>query len=414
MATFKILKRSKGTARTGEIKTSHGIIHTPAFLPVGTMATVKALDSQDLNEIGVEAVLANTYHLHLRPGEEIIKKQGGLAKFMAWNGPACAGRPTMTDSGGFQVFSLGIGGDVKLLSAKGRSSSGRKDGPRERPASPKTASRGGDIAPMVIKINDRGVVFRSPFDGKLTSLTPESSIKIQEDLGADLIVGFDDLESPRANYEETKKSLERTNRWLARSKKAHHKKDQLLYGVTHGGRFTDLRLESIKFVDQNFSVVALGGAHQDKQNMYEIVELTTTNSDPQKPRHMLGVGEIDDILNIISLGIDTFDCVIPTRLARMGEIFVSPPIGNLKNRFRFNITKGQWASSSLALDKNCACMVCENYTRAYINHLFRTRELLAYRLATYHNVYFFTKLMEKVRTAINDGQYAKLKGRWLK
>lgn len=386
---FKIVSKSRN-ARAGEIDTLHGKILTPAFFPVGTKGTVKSLTGKQVKEIGPQAVLANTYHLHLQPGENVVAKLGGLSKMMDWNGP------TMTDSGGFQVFSLGIGLEkpgVKFLKEKTEEFEGRK--------------------PRLNKITEEGVEFQSHIDGSKHKLTPESSIAIQEKLGADLIVSFDDLESPTFDFEETKKSFELTKRWEIRSVKAQKRKDQLLYGVTHGGQFEDLRKESAKFVDENFDAIALGGAHSSKKNLYEVIDWTVSVSTPGKPRHLLGIGEVDDIFEAVERGIDTFDCVIPTRLGRMGHVFVSPPTGNVKNRFRYDITKLKFATDKKPIDPKCDCYICQNYSRAYINHLFRSRELLAYNLATYHNVYFLTGLTSQIRESILAGKFAKLKKAWI-
>ncbi|MBI2032185.1 MAG: tRNA-guanine transglycosylase, partial [Candidatus Levybacteria bacterium] len=267
--------------------------------------------------------------------------------------------------------------------------------------------------PRLNKITEEGVEFQSHIDGSRHKLTPESSIEIQEKLGADLIIAFDDLESPTYNFEETKKSLELTNRWELRSKKAQTRSDQLLYGVTHGGQFEGLRKESAKFVDKHFNAIALGGAHRNKQNLYEVVDWTVSNVDEGKTRHLLGVGEVDDIFEIVERGIDTFDCVIPTRLGRMGHVFAYPPEGNVKNRFRFDITKSKYAKDQRPIAKDCQCYVCKSFTRAYINHLFRSRELLAYTLATYHNVYFINNLTHQIREAIIDQKFAALKKAWI-
>lgn len=385
---FEIIsKEKKSKARAGIIKTPHGDIETPSFIPVGTKAAVKALSPRDLKEIGAQIVLANTYHLLLKPGADTIKKFGGLSKFMAWNGP------TMTDSGGFQIFSLGVGlehGVGKLL--------------REEVSA---------VKPRLNRITEEGVTFQSHEDGSRHFLSPEISIEIQEKLGADLIIGFDDLESPKYSYNETQKSLELTNRWLIRSIKAHRQKSQLLYGVTHGGIYKDLRIESAKFVDKHFDAIALGGAHKNKQNMYEIIDWTTDVISFEKPTHMLGIGEIDDIFAIIERGIDTFDCVVPTRLGRTGFFFVSPRTGNLKNRFRLSIDKSIFAKDKKPLDESCNCYVCQNFTRGYINHLFRSRELLSYNLLSYHNVYFLVSLTKEIRQSIINGNFSSLKKKWL-
>jgi queuine tRNA-ribosyltransferase len=386
--TFSILKKDKKTkARAGIIKTPHGDIETPMFVPVGTQGTVKAISPRELRELGTQAVLANTYHLHLRPGEDIVKKFGGLAKFMGWNGP------TMTDSGGFQVFSLGIAlehGVGKLL--------------REEES---------EARPRLNKITEEGVYFQSHIDGSKQFLSPETSIEIQEKIGADLIIGFDDLESPKHTYEETKRSLELTENWLIRSKKAHKRKDQLLYGVTHGGTFQDLREKSAKFVDDNFEAIALGGAHKNKQNMQEIVEWTIAKISEEKPRHMLGIGEVDDLFELIERGIDTFDCVVPTRLGRTGFFFISPPLGNMENRFRTDIDKPQFIQDQKPLDPNCKCYTCQNFTRGYIHHLFRSRELLSYTLLSLHNVYFLVNLTKQIRAAILNDIFQNFKKAWL-
>lgn len=407
---FQIIQKDKGSkARVGKIVTSHGDILTPAFLPVGTKGTVKSLTPEQLKKIGVEAVLANTYHLHLQPGEDVIAKLGGLRSFMNWQSPI------MTDSGGFQVFSLGIGLEkpgVKFL--------------REQLSITNDQLPIEESRPRLNKITEEGVEFQSHIDGSRHKLTPESSIEIQEKLGADLIVAFDDLESPTYSFEQTKKSLELTNRWERRSLKAHlvseavrlqgvalEPRRQLLYGVTHGGQFEQLRRESAKFVNSHFDAIALGGAHKNKQNMYEVIDWSVSELDEDKPRHQLGVGEVDDIFEIIERGIDTFDCVIPTRLGRMGHVFVSPPLGNVRNRFRFDITKSKFAQDKKPIDPNCDCYVCKTYPRAYINHLFRSKELLAYTLASYHNVYFTVNLTNSIREAIIAGKFVDLKKAWI-
>lgn len=387
-----IQKDKKSKARAGIINTPHGNIETPSFVPVGTQGTVKAVSPRDLQEMGAQVILANTYHLHLRPGENLIKKMGGLSKFMSWNGP------TMTDSGGFQVFSLGVGkegGGVKFL----------KNEPKTRDPE--------EVHPRLNKITEEGVTFQSHIDGSTHKLTPESSIEIQEKLGADLIVAFDDLESPKYSREKTKNSLELTNRWLIRSKKAHKNPSQLLYGVTHGGQFEDLRILSAKFVDENFDAIGMGGAHLSKKNLYDVVDWTTDIVSEEKPRHLLGIGEVDDIFEIIERGIDTFDCVIPTRLGRTGFFFISPPFGTSNNRFRADIDKPIYRQDLKPLDKNCNCYACQNFTRAYISHLFRSRELLAYNLLSIHNLYFLINLTKQVRQSILDDNFQLFKKKWL-
>lgn len=408
MSKFKIIKKDKSSnARAGEIYTDHGIVLTPAFFPVGTKGTLKSLTGAQIREIKPQAVLGNTYHLMLQPGEEMVEKMGGLSKMMDWGGP------TMTDSGGFQVFSLGVGLEkpgVKFLKP-------------ETSNQQLATSSEEEARPRLNKITEEGVEFQSHIDGGKHKLTPESSIEIQEKLGADLIVAFDDLESPTYTFEQTKKSLELTNRWELRSLKAHlalqgdalrgKKPSQLLYGVTHGGQFENLRKKSAEFVNKHFDAIALGGAHRNKTNLYEVVDWTIPFLDEEKPRHLLGIGEVDDIFMAVERGIDTFDCVIQTRLGRMGHVFVSPKEGNVKNRFRFDITKSKFARDLKPIDENCNCYVCKAYPRAYINHLFRSKELLAYILASYHNVYFTVNLTNKIREAIIEGNFQNLKKSWI-
>lgn len=391
---FKILKKDrKSKARVGVFKTPHGIIETPMYVPCGTQASVKSLTPEDLKEIGVQIFFGNTYHLHLRPGEKIVKKFCGLGKFMGWSGP------TMTDSGGFQVFSLA--GNKR----RDRYDENDKDGP------------------SLVKITENGVKFRSHLDGSLHEFTPEESIRIQHKLGADLILAFDNCPSYPATKKQVEKAVEQTHKWAIRSLEYHRKEktNQFLYGIIQGGIFKDLRIESSKFIsglalkNEGFDGIAIGGVAvgESKTEMINVLDWSIPYLPQEKPRHLLGVGEIDDVFEIIERGIDTFDCVIPTRLGRTGFVFVSPKEGNLKNRFRIDIQKVKWQSSKLPLDQNCNCYVCQNFTRAYIHHLFRARELLAYRLATYHNLYFVINLTRKIRQAILEDKFSNLKKQWL-
>jgi len=385
---FKIFKEDKKSkARVGVFKTPHGTIETPMYVPVGTQASVKSLTPQDLKETGVQIFFGNTYHLHLRPDENLIDKFGGLAKFMSWNGP------TMTDSGGFQVFSLAGNKRVK---------SSEKD------------------TPTLVKITKDGVKFRSHLDGSLHYFTPEDSIKIQHKLGADLIIAFDECLSYFLTEKEVEKILPRIHDWEKRSldyHKKHSNGSQFLYGVIQGAAFKRLREISSKFITSlDFDGIAIGGvanAGESKKDIYNVVDWVTPFLPDEKPRHLLGVGEIDDVFEIVERGMDTFDCVIPTRLGRTGFIFVSPSEGNLENRFRIDIQKIKWQKSKLSLDLNCNCYVCKNFTRAYIHHLFRSRELLAYRLASYHNIHFVINLTKKIRQAIMDDRFNLIKKEWL-
>lgn len=387
---FQVEKKDKKSrGRLGVIKTTHGEVHTPAFVPVGTVGSVKSLTPQDVRDIGFEMILSNTYHLNLRPGVDILSKFGGLHEFMGWDGPM------LTDSGGYQVFSLGVAMEqgIGKVIRKGEADS--------------------VVKPRLNSIREEGVEFQSHIDGQRLFLSPEKSIEIQEVIGADLIVGFDDLESPNYDHGRTLESLELTERWLMRSKKAHKRQDQLLYGVTHGGEFEDLRARSAQFNNKHFDAIALGGAHRDPDNILEVVQWTIPHLDSEKPRHLLGVGEVEDFFRMIPEGIDTFDCVVPTRLARTGWFFVHPPEGNSKNRFRKIISKAEFAESKEPLSQDCSCMVCKSFTRAYLHHLFRARELLSYRLITYHNLFFYSKLLSAIRSSMADDCFEELRSKWL-
>lgn len=408
MFNFKIVTRdSKIKARVGRFTTPHGIIETPNFMPVATQGSVKSLDSEDLDGIGAQVLMTNTYHLHLRPGEDVVKGFGGLHSFMHWD------KPLMTDSGGYQVFSLGVAqnGDESMSGRLGKfSSADHKTHEIERARLTKSRDQQMKLA----KTDEYGVTFYSHIDGSKHRLDPEISIGIQEKLGADLIVAFDDHESPLWGYEQTKTFLERTHRWELASIQIQKRKDQFMYGVTHGGLFQDLREESALFVDKYFPGIAIGGSYSTKETLYRVIEWTLAQVSNDKPCHLLGISEIQDIFEAVERGVDLFDCVIPTRLSRMGFVFVSPSEGNVSNRFRYDIQKMNWAKSKLPLDKKCRCKVCQSYTRGYIHHLFRARELLSYRLITYHNLYFFNTLMKEIRLSIELGKFSTLKNKWLK
>ncbi len=383
---FKILHQD-GKARSGILETAHGAVETPNFIPVGTKASVKALSNRDLEEIGVQIILSNTYHLMLRPGDEVVKKLGGLHKFMNWD------KPMMTDSGGYQVFSLGVGlqhGGSKVLRkvANGKQGSGNL---RSRP--------------RLNKISEEGVTFQSHLDGKKYMLTPESSIQIQVNLGADLIVAFDDHESGHYNHEETLTSVELTERWAERSLNALKKlkTGQLMYGVVHGGEFKDLRIRSAKFTDKYFDAIAIGGIYHDKKTLNDILEWTVKSVSEEKVKHLLGIGEIENLFDAVDRGIDLFDCVAPTRLARHG--FLYPGI---------NIRLAKYKEDKNPIKKDCSCFTCQNHTRAYLHYLLAAGELLYYRLAAYHNVFFISNLMRKIREAIKEGSFKKLKAKTLR
>lgn len=357
--TFKVTARDKQTgARIGVIRTPHGEIRTPAFVPVGTQGTVKSLTPEELNTLGVHLFFVNTYHAYLRPGIDVIKKFGGLHTFMHWD------KPIITDSGGFQVFSL-------------------------KP-----------------KITDNGVEFQSHWDGTKHVFTPEKSMKLQEDLGSDIHIAFDECAPYPTTRAYAKSAMERTHRWARRSLVAH--KQGALYGVVQGSVYKGLREESAKFISSmDFDGIAIGGVSvgESKKQMVDVLDWVTPLLPEDKPRHLLGVGELPDIFALVEHGIDTFDCVQPTRLARSGVLFI-------KN-IRIDITKAMFRQDTKSVDPSCTCYTCVHFSRAYLHHLFRVRELLAYRLATIHNVHFVICLVQVIREAIKDGKFLELKNQWL-
>lgn len=393
MNNFKVLA-TDNKARYGILQTDHGSIETPNFNPVGTQASVKALSPKDMEEIGVQMVLANTYHLMLRPGVEVIKKFGGLHKFMGWS------RPIMTDSGGFQVFSLGGGleeGSSKVVSKK---SEVKKD----------------EARPRLNQVRDEGVIFQSHLDGSKHMLDPEISMKLQYDLGADLIVAFDDHEY-KDDYEHLKKSLDQTQRWALRSVKSQKKlkSKQLMYGVIHGGTNKELRIESAKFTDKHFEAIAIGGIYGTKMQMYQMIDWVLPHTSEQKIRHLLGIGEVEDLINGSERGVDMFDCVGPTRRARNGSLYICPKCGGKPgSNFCLSISLSRFKSDKDPIDPHCGCYTCLNFSKAYLRHLYFAREILFHSLATYHNIYFITKLMEQIRQSIKNKQFRRLKDFWLK
>lgn len=359
---------------------------------MGTQATVKALSPKDLKEIGVQMILSNTYHLMLRPGVDVIKKLGGLHKFMSWD------RPIMTDSGGFQIFSLGGAleeGASKVVSKKEKT----KEMPR----------------PRLNKITDEGVIFQSHLDGSRHTLSPEIAMKLQYDLGADLIVAFDDHEY-KDNFEHLKKSVEQTQRWAIRSVDSLKdlKSEQLMYGVIHGGTNKNLRIKSAKFTDANFEAIAIGGIYGTKKQMYEMVDYVLNEVSQEKPRHHLGIGEVEDLFNGVQRGIDLFDCVAPTRRARNGSLYISPKSGgNAGNDFTLGIAMSRFKSDKNPIDQECLCYTCLNFSKAYLRQLYLSKEILYHNLATYHNIYFIEELMKQIREAIKNNKFKKLKSFWI-
>lgn len=377
MISFKTLKRStKSQARLGILKTPHGEIETPTLVGVATQGTMKALTWSQVKETKTQVLIANTFHLHLKPGEKIVKKAGGLHEFSQWD------RPYMTDSGGFQVFSLGFGidhGVGKILKEK----------------SDLTVTK--DQQPQKVKITDDGVEFRSPVDGRKIFMGPKESIKIQEALGADIINAFDECTSPVADYEYTKKSLEKTHRWADICLKIK-KSDQALLGIVQGGRFKDLRIESSKYLGSRpFDGFGIGGEFgDDKKTLIEMLSWVIPNLPDEKPRHLLGIGHPDDFMPIIKSGVDTFDCIAPTHYARRGVVFTS--------RGRFDMKKSGALKDNEPIDMQCLCFVCQTYKRSYLAHLLKAHEITPLTLLSFHNLYFFQTEIEKIRKKIKQGK----------
>lgn len=410
----------KTRARTGRITTPHGTIETPAFVPVGTQATVKSLTPDELSTLGVQLFFVNTYHAYLRPGLDVIKKFGGLHTFMGWQGPI------ITDSGGFQVFSLG----GKKLVNIAISESAVLD--RER-FTQRTSKREGkhsqvfpdDYKPVgeLVAIDEEGVTFTSHWDGTKHRFTPERSIEIQHALGSDIMIAFDECAPYPTTHAYAASAMERTHRWAERSLAAHknltraHTKQRkpyhALYGVIQGGVYEDLRRTSARVIrDMDFDGLAIGGVSvgESKTEMADVLDWVTPNLPPEKPRHLLGVGEIDDIFVLVEHGMDTFDCVQPTRLARMGKVYTKH---RTASDYMLDITKPTYAYDTGPLDRGCGCFACRHFSRAYIHHLFRVRELLGYRLTTIHNLHFVHELVSDIRESIAENRFLELKRAWL-
>lgn len=389
--SFSINKRiDRKLGRAGVIQTPHGAIETPAFIPVGTQATLKALTPEQLAATGAQAVLANAYHLYLRPGPEVLDAAGGLGTFMNWP------KPTFTDSGGFQVMSLGVG-FKKVIDMAG-------DSP-EKPLSKKE---------KLAWIDQDGVTFKSHLDGSMHRFTAEKSMQIQHAIGADIIFAFDELTTLHHGYEYQVESLDnRTHPWAVRSLREHErltreradKPYQALFGVVQGAQYEDLRRKSAKFLASlDFDGFGLGGA-LTKNGLGDIVRWMNEELPEDKPRHMLGISEPDDIFDCIENGADTFDCVSPARVARNGSIYTLDG--------RFSVNRSLFRGDFSPLVEDCDCYSCDNFSKAYVNHLFRANERLAATLATIHNEYFIVKLVEDIRNSIMSDSYNDFKKTWL-
>lgn len=412
MFQFKI-QHTQGKARSGRLVTPHGDILTPAFVPVGTQATVKAVRPRDLLEIKSQLLICNTYHLYLRPGVEVVFKAGGLHSFMNWKGPI------MTDSGGFQVLSLGagiehgVGKTVKLFADS-------TDDSRVEALVDLKRSRGEIITrEKFCFVSDERIIFKSHLDGTFHEWTPEKSMDIQRKLGADIVFALDECTSPLHNREYTQKSLQRSHAWEERSIvkfRELHNSEQEMYGIVQGGPYEDLREESAKFVEsRDFFGVGIGGALVNKSVMEQILDWVSKELSGKKPVHLLGIGGIDDIFAGVERGVDSFDCADPTRIARRGDILLLPEDGgSRKNRWRLNIAAGEFREDLGPLGKSCGCPSCsEGFSRSYINHLMWSKELTGYTLTTIHNLYVMERLMTEIREGIAENKLMKVKEKWL-
>jgi queuine tRNA-ribosyltransferase len=346
---------TSGYARRGELDFLRGKVQTPAFMPVGTNGTVKALEIENLEETGSEIILGNTYHLMLRPGDELVKNLGGLHKFANWE------KPILTDSGGFQVWSLG------------------------------------DLA----KITEEGVSFQSPYDGKKCFMSPEDSMQIQENLGSDIVMVLDECTPYPSEHQQAKTSMELSLRWAKRSRDAH-KSDSALFGIVQGGMHEDLRIDSLKGLeDIGFDGIAVGGLSvgEPKEDKTRILKHLAPHLPESKPHYLMGVGKPEDIVEAVFYGIDMFDCVLPTRNARNGQLITSYGVLNIRNAPSKN--------SDDPIDPNCECKVCKNYSQAYLNHLDKTNEMLGSILNSFHNIYYYQSLMSEIRLSIESDSFAK-------
>jgi queuine tRNA-ribosyltransferase len=374
---FEISARD-GDARAGVIATPHGPVRTPAFVPLASTATVKSLHASEVAELGYDMVLGNTFHLFIQPGHELIAELGGLHEFMGWE------RPIITDSGGYQVFSMGHGSVAEEVK--------RRRDKRES---------------MVISIGEDGVRFRSYADGRERFMGPEASMEVQAALGSDIALAFDECTPFHVERDYTARSMERTHRWLDRCVAwcaENAPAGQLLYGIVQGGVYEDLRAESSAYVaGAGVDGIAIGGSlGQDKEQMREVVGWALDGLPADPPRHLLGIGDVDDLVHAVAAGIDTFDCATPTRLARHGTALVHDPAG----RWRLDLTKSAHRESREPIDHDCPCPACREHTRAYLHYLTRINELTAKRLLTLHNLTFMERLMSRLRDAIAEGAYS--------
>jgi queuine tRNA-ribosyltransferase len=365
------LKKEDGKARLGKITTAHGDIETPVFMPCGTRATVKTANPEELEDIGVQILLGNTYHLYLKPSDDIIKKMGGLHKFMAWD------KPILTDSGGFQVFSLGT--DIRKKS-------------------------------KLMKVYEDRVEFRSHIDGSKHTFTPEKVLDIQDNLGTDIAMVLDECVSGEVTHDYAKKSMEITHKWAKRAKEYAdiQKFDMAVFGITQGGIYDDLREESARYINSlGFDGNAIGGlVVETKEQIYRVLNTVVPHLDEKKPRYLMGVGQPEDILEAVEGGVDMFDAIIPTRLARHGTVFTY--------QGKLNLKTARFEEDKMPIEEGCDCYACQKFSKAYIHHLLRVDEILGIRLTTIHNLRFMMRFMEDIRNSIQRGEFKKFKKDFIK
>lgn len=412
---------TQGRARAGLLRTPHGTIETPAFVAVGTQATVKSLAPESVAAAGTQVIFANTYHLYLRPGHEVVAEHGGLHRFMNWHGPI------LTDSGGFQVFSLGasiehgVGKVANIFPADAAPGNATAEAPRSN-------QKRKPVGKGLVKVTEDGVEFTSHIDGSKHLFTPERSIEIQRALGADIVLAFDECTSPLHDESYTEASMERTHRWAQRSLEAfrsgedRHGYPQSLYGIVQGGAVERLRRRSAEVIGgMEFDGFAIGGnLGSSREEMHAVLDWTVPQLDERRPRHLLGIGDVAGIFEAVERGVDTFDCVMPTRSARAGALLLLPPAGTGESAvggpktgvnavFRLNILNARFADDRGPVEAGCDCYTCRHYTRAYLRHLFKADEQLGQQLASIHNLRFMARLMARIRQSLAAGSFAELK-----
>ncbi|MDR2598318.1 MAG: tRNA guanosine(34) transglycosylase Tgt [Holosporales bacterium] len=393
MFEFRVVNRSsKSRARVGIISTKHGVIHTPAFIFCATKANVKGLTIEHIKNSGTQVILSNAYHLMLQPGNDLIRRAGGLHRFISWDGPM------FTDSGGFQIFSLGHGSVSSEI--KG--------------------TRFGDRRRTLLRVTEEGAEFRSYIEGRIVNLTPELSMQIQMDLGADIIVTMDECTPYHVSKLYTANSMEKSKRWAIRSlneiKKYGRQDTQALLAVIQGGIYKDLRQESAQFANENdFPGFAIGGSlGKTRAEMYEVIGMTTEMLDQSRYVHLLGIGGIDDIFEGVRCGIDTFDCVAPTRVARHGVAIVKSREVLSRSQKGMNLRNSIYYDDFSPISESCSCYTCRNFSRAYIHHLLRAREILAGSLISIHNIFTMNRLMSDIRIAISEENLDEIQNDWCK